>query len=147
MSEDRPLRNEDYLAISEQNRRLTGENEKLRSQKKPSATPGWASTSIIMLGTFTFFCGVMSQQPVPGDIEPKKPPLVISVERNTECYFTRHTERYNAPWDPYYVLRSPCEHCENQFMAKDGKYVKFPTQIEAWNFIKSWNVPACGMEK
>lgn len=144
--EDHPLRNEDYLAISEENRRLISRNKELEKNKQSNNPPAWATLAIVFIGVFCFFCGIMSQQ-LPGDVKTKKPTLVISAERNTECYFTRHAERANAPWDPYYVLRSPCEHCENEFMVKDSEYVKFPTQMEAWNFIKSWNVPACGMEK
>ena len=154
MSDQKPMKHEEYLAMGEENRRLTEEVEKLRSvhaklsrekrrrfarrvfELAKTAAPGL----VVILGAG----GVVGLMCL---VFPKADPNA----RKTPCYFVRHhrelhEDRDSSPWEPWHIFKSESEGGSNSFVTNNGRYgdpIKFDSKQAAWDFMMRWKLEAC----
>lgn len=142
MSDDKPLRYEDYQAMAEENRRLREELRQVRgsaehatlSKKRWWEKVGWGFVFIVA-GSVLMVLAVVVQ--------------LVSTEQKRPCYFVRHALDEDAdaramPWEHWHLFRSRCVFCLNEWVrGPSGAVEHFSSKDEAWSFIKHCNLEAC----
>ena len=159
MSDDKPLRHEDYLAMAEENRRLHAKIELFKSVPKTPliVTALWYA--------FILSCGAMVGSVITGLVSTAKtnrqqslPDMAIAAQAKIEpkyeqkypCYFVRQRffEDAAEPWEKWHVYKRTGKDCCNDYVTidtDDHKYGApvFETKQAAWNFLQKWNLEAC----
>lgn len=141
MNEQKPLRQEDYLATAEELRRLTAEVERLRPPKKKEAEKAparrWTRNLDVVFGVTTMlavlvampiiFCTVVGRD----QVEQAGP---------VTCYQIAQT-RGDHPWDPYYVWEKRKGRNRWWTTRIDGK--TWETEQAARQFLDIWKLEEC----
>ena len=148
MNDPKPLRQEDYAAMSEELRRARAEVARLRDAPRRKAAllslvrrvllVGGASMLIVVVigGGWIGLSALWSWANSPSPAQQKYP-----------CYFTRHhasdyEERHHTlPWEQWKVFRDdPDSMTRHEEVTTAGA---FKTQGEAWSFMQKWNLEVC----
>jgi hypothetical protein len=136
--DDRPLRHEEYLAMSEECRRLKNENVKLKNLPerrkrnmmilKNIAVNGMRVSVVVLclLGMLGIFHSLLSSTPP----EP--------------CYWSA-VANPDFPWEPYHIRKSgssdDCVECRTN--CSSAHCPGFKTYEDAETFIKKWKFRRC----
>lgn len=154
MSEQKPMKHEEYLAMGEENRRLRAEVEKLNEQRRRlgrerrrrlmrrvvgAVALAWPGI-VIVFGTGGVV-GLMSLAFPKADQNARK----------TTCYFVRHhlhesDDKRSMPWEPWHIFKSEREGGTNSTVTNNGPYgdpLSFDTKQQAWDFMTKWKLEAC----
>ena len=154
MSDPRPLRQEDQLALQEENRRLTAEVAALKSKESPDDAidaikrklralsdklKGFAASTPAML----VVVGLATVATVAGV---RKFHAWVS-QPDPVCYDVAKMGG-SMPWDPWYVwwnrdCRSVCAGLDQGIVEKDHAKAAFPSREAALEFIDRWQLPRC----
>lgn len=147
---EKPHRQEDYLALAEELRRVTNlfqvsEADRARLLSRPARSEKLRKR--IKIATYTFFSGlgavgllaliILSVMAIRTQYASK------SQGRITTCYFINQHKKA-LPWDHWHVYQSTCAHCKNEVVSDprtaDGW---FKNREEAWNFMTKWKLTPC----
>lgn len=163
MSDDRPLRHEDYLAMAEENRRLKRQIDSMTKKEKPrgqsrieifsrSIGPDiWfrsiATIVLLLVIPFSYLIARSAESSArEGHYEKIHVPPARQV---TTCYFV---EQASGPrpraeiWDPWHVYVSKCgTWCLNRVLRVNvkGEMLSFESRDGAWAFIQKWKLTQC----
>lgn len=136
-NDDRPLRQEDYLALAEELRQVKTENEKLKAPIKMNKPCSWAKfRSGSIIGISILLCSLVV-------LKLNKSSKLKQSPRTTLCYFTSHDYQHMEPWDFWYIFKSNYEGHYDGVALMDDKQLKFDTSIQALNFLNTWNASVC----
>lgn len=154
MSEDRPMRHEEYQAMAEELRQKTAENEKLRSRLdkkrpidwKPVGTAlVWAAliaTAVLVLFFVCSICAsVYKKYQATQDVK-------LEHEQKYPCFFVRHNllrkDQEDGLYMKWHVYKNTGD--SNYRISLDTEKEEqptFDTKIEAWNWARSSQMEMC----
>jgi len=143
-----PLRQEDYLAMAEENRRLSEQVHKLTNKKKRKVND--RPVAIVIVCLFVVLSGLLyfTVKIMKGCNRHTNQ----TTKRTTTCYFTRIGKTIgekDEPWEymeGWAIYKSSCSSGQclsNEIATAPSKDRYFRSQQEAWEFIQKWNLVPC----
>jgi hypothetical protein len=153
-----PLRQEDYQATAEENRRLKTEVEALKP--KPTSDPGpgrteggeeeakrrWPARVVLATILLTMLvwgpvgvqrgCAAIRE----GSEHSNSPVSCYEVDQTTEVW-TGQTHRPSQPWDPYYLWERRTLHYTSAKMVSGSP--SFASRADGVAFATKWNLKVC----
>lgn len=159
MSEDRPMRHEEYQAMAEELRLKTQENEKLRKRLDKKRPIDWkpifrllkgVALGVITLGVLWMVLMIVGSV-VEHHRESERLHPNVSVPKQVHpCYFVRQHEddADGDVWEKWFIIRSDCDGGCNGYLYVDvghsnAERVGFDSKIDAWNWAKKYNMEMC----
>lgn len=141
MSDERPLRQEEYRAMAEENRRLTAElvalkdkEEKVRDRRSFAwkSAAGWVSAAVVVLSVVSGI-GIWFYRDIV-DVREQR--------ASVACYKVDQVSTAMRPWDPYHVWEMRASRRERMWEVHvDG--FSFKNREEALAFLRGWGVRVC----
>jgi hypothetical protein len=128
MSDQKPLRQEDYMAMAEENKRMKQASNPPSGQ---SQTKTWFKKTILyicilgVLGSIIFLFYSYSAHPG---------------QRNTACYFIRNDSDAVEPWAQEWIIYRS-DHANGANHRVIGEF--YHNSTDAWNIIEGWHLTAC----
>ncbi len=145
MSDEKPLRPEDYRALAEEARRLKAENERLKARKPfpwrkffyISGTLSAITIALCLIAAIPWACGEY-ERAHPSPPVNKNPP---------DCTWSMQYGLHDLPPLPWYKwhVASKDYYCMECLGTQtcDNSDCGFATYEDAEAFIKHWNLPRC----